>query len=136
VADHYRRAEDRTGGKTSVSSQTITSVEMLPDGTARITLKAAPATAYQLQATTSLVSPPGWAIGANTTDATGMCAFIDQDAASYPSRFYRTVAVKLRAAVDSVSIPKSKSSAPSQTRSTAPLLTFLPRRMNLPNLKA
>ncbi len=79
-----------TDGKTSLSPQTLTLVDMEPDGSAKLSLKASASKPYILQATTSL-SPSSWTtIATNTTDATGICVFMDLDAGNYSTRFYRT----------------------------------------------
>jgi len=77
-------------GKTTLSSQNITSIQVLPDGSASVALHAAPSKSYILQATPTL-SPSAWVnISTNTTDTTGNCILIDSTASAYPSRFYRT----------------------------------------------
>ncbi len=79
-----------TDDKTSLSPQTITSINVQPNGSAGVSLKAAASKSYILQATTSL-NPTSWSnIATNTTDATGICVFMDLDAGNYSTRFYRT----------------------------------------------
>jgi len=78
-----------TDGKTSLSAQTI-AINMQPNGSAGISLKAAASKPYMLQATTSL-SPASWTtVSTNMTDSSGVCLFMDLDAPNYPARFYRT----------------------------------------------
>ena len=77
-------------GKTTLASQNITYVQVLPDGSASIALHAAPSKSYVLQATPTL-SPSAWVtISTNTTDTTGNCILIDSTASAFSSRFYRT----------------------------------------------
>ena len=77
-------------GKTSLASQNITSIQVLPDGSASIALHAAPSKSYILQATPTL-SPSAWVnISTNTTDVAGDCILIDSAASTFSSRFYRT----------------------------------------------
>ena len=79
-----------TGNKNNLTPQNITSIQLLGNGSASISLHAAPSTVYILQATTALNSSPWINISTNTTDPTGDCILIDSAASTFPSRFYRT----------------------------------------------
>lgn len=72
-------------------TQPNSSLEMLFNGSAKITCSGSPNQSYGIQATTSLASPSWTTIGTNTTGADGLCEFIDNDASHFPARFYRIV---------------------------------------------
>lgn len=77
-------------GKTTLSSQTITSLRVLGDGSASVALHGAPSKSYVLQATSSL-NPSTWVnTSTNATDASGDCLLMDSSASAFSSRFYRT----------------------------------------------
>ena len=77
-------------GKNNLASQNITSIQVLGDGSASVSLHAAPSKSYILQATPT-ISPSAWVnIATNTTDTTGDCILIDSAASTFSSRFYRT----------------------------------------------
>jgi len=77
-------------GKNNLTSQNITAIQLLGDGSASISLHAAPSKSYILQATPT-ISPSAWVnISTNSTDTTGDCILIDSAASTFSSRFYRT----------------------------------------------
>jgi uncharacterized repeat protein (TIGR03803 family) len=71
---------------------TITGLELVTEG-ARLSLSGgAVGQTYQVQATVDLRKTNAWQIiGSKTADIDGRFQFLDPDAASYPTRFYRVV---------------------------------------------
>lgn len=65
-------------------------VTIQPDGTALIDGQGAPDKTYGIEAA-DVVTGPYAQIGTATADGTGAFSFIDTDAASHPTRFYRAV---------------------------------------------
>jgi hypothetical protein len=75
----------------AADTQGILCTGLLPDGSFRLTCKGDSNQVCFVQATTNLFTPDWVTIGTNATDANGMFAFIDRDAATLPTRFYRTL---------------------------------------------
>ena len=72
-------------------TQTITGTSLNADGSLTIHCAAIPLCPYQVQATTNLSLPPGWqTIAEIRTGLSGLWQFTDTNAASIPTRFYRT----------------------------------------------
>jgi len=79
-----------SGNKTVVATHSITSIQVLPDGSASVAVHAAASKSYVLQATIGL-SPANWVnISTNSTDVNGDCVLSDPGASAFSSRFYRT----------------------------------------------
>jgi hypothetical protein len=69
---------------------TISSVVVLPDGSAQLNCTGAPSAYYLIQATSNLGDPSSWTnISTNMTDNAGVIQWTDADAAGHPFRFYR-----------------------------------------------
>lgn len=69
---------------------TITSLVVLPDGTAQLNCTGAPSAYYLIQATTNLGDSSSWSnISTNMTDNTGVIQWTDTDAANHLFRYYR-----------------------------------------------
>jgi hypothetical protein len=71
----------------------ISSLDCLPDGSARLTCVGVPDQLFFIQATPDVGSPVWATIATNRTDAAGWCAFVEPDGANHTTRFYRTSTV-------------------------------------------
>ena len=69
---------------------TVTSLECLPDGSARLTCAGLVDQTFYVQATPDVGSPAWTTISTNRTDAAGACLVVETGGANHSSRFYRT----------------------------------------------
>jgi hypothetical protein len=76
----------------AISLPTSSAIDLLSDHTARITSSGTAGATYLVQATSSLSTPAWTTISTNVVGTNGLSVFIDQNAPSYPTRFYRLAA--------------------------------------------
>jgi hypothetical protein len=80
------------GSVTSPSPPTLTALSVQGTST-QLTGQGGPGGLYQVQATSDLGTPSWSVLGTTTADPTGVFAFTDPAAASYPNRFYRAMLI-------------------------------------------
>jgi hypothetical protein len=89
VSEASAEAVEITADTPEFKTVTLTvTVEMLPDGTAKVTGHGNPDTLYHVEAADDVAGPYA-EIGTTLSDSTGVAIFIDPDAASHTTRFYR-----------------------------------------------
>jgi len=71
----------------------VTLLECLPDGSARLTCAGVADQTFYVQATPDVGSPAWTTISTNRTDAVGACLVVETGGANHSSRFYRTSVV-------------------------------------------